>query len=75
MHCMHCMVRIQFREPPLVKESVFPKRKNIVGRMPECMIRRSVGVQRRHPVTILKASFKHGLRNEYERCDIGLARR
>ena len=42
----------------LAKESVAPKRRSSAAWMPERIGRWSVGVGRRHPVTMGKASFK-----------------
>ena len=44
--------------PRLAKESVAPKRRSSAGWMPEKVGRWSVGVGRRHLVTMRKASFK-----------------
>ena len=44
--------------PHLTKESVAPKRGSSAGWMPERIGRWSVGVERRHPVTMRKVSFK-----------------
>ena len=46
------------RDPRWPKESVAPIRRSSAGWMPESTGKWSVGVGRRHPVTMLKASFK-----------------
>ena len=46
------------KELQLAKESVAPWRRSLAGWMPEKTKRLSVGVKRRHPVTLRKASLR-----------------
>ena len=46
------------RVPLLAKESVASSRRNSAGWMPESIGRLSIGVGRRHPVTMRKASYR-----------------
>ena len=64
---------LRSRDPQWAKESVTLSRQSSAGWIPESTGRWSVGVGRRHPVTMHKASFKTLQWGECEHCETRLA--